>query len=549
MRIFAIGLVLSGILLGQDAVDYNMVTRIRQEAFHHSQVMEILGELTDGIGPRLTNSPAAREANKWSEAKFKEWGLDARLESWGPFGRGWTLKHSEMEMTEPRILPLLALPKAWSDGTQGPIEGEAMMIKIEDESDFEKYAGKLSGKILFLSENKPLEVSEKPDFKRYDEEELDEMCGYDMPSERSGRGGIMRWFKRSQFADQRAAFLAQEGVLATVEVSSFKHGVIRVMGTSGYEKEKGGGPVQMVMALEHYNAIARYLENKEKVTLKLDVQVAFDEEDPMGYNTIGEIPGTGKNKKEIVMAGAHMDSWHAGTGTLDNGTGVAVVMEAARILKTLGIQPNRTIRFGLWTGEEQGLLGSKGYVKEHFVDLKAPDHPAMAMVPERWRDYLSSPTPKKEHEQFSVYFNMDNGGGRFRGIYCQENAAAVPIFKSWLAPFEDLGADRVTMNNTGSTDHISFDSAGLPGFQFIQDPLSYFTRNHHSNLDTLDHAQADDLKQAAAIMATFLYQASQRPGLFPRKPMPEKEDQTEMLDKLMPKKSEAAATTAPTPNP
>lgn len=528
----------------QEPIDYAQVTRIRQEAFRKSQVMKTLRELTEGHGPRLTNSPAARKAAGWAVGRFQEWGLSAQLEEWGPFGRGWTLDFCEVHLAAPRSMPLLALPKAWSEGTKERIGGEACLVKLESPADFEKLKGTLAGKICFVSTHEPHVPSDKADFKRYEAEDLDDLCGYDMPETRSG-SRMVQWLKRSGFADQRQAFLAEEGVLATVEVSSFKNGLIRVMGGSGYDPERGGGPVQLVMAVEHYNAICRYLENKETVRLELDVRVSFHAENPMSHNALAEIAGTGRSKKEIVMAGAHLDSWHAGTGTLDNAVGVAVVMEAARILKALGIQPNRTIRFGLWTGEEQGLLGSRAHVKQRFVEMNYPQHPAIERVPQRMRDYLASPVARKEHELFSVYFNMDNGGGKFRGIYAQENAAAVPIFKAWLAPFEDLDALSVTMNNTGSTDHISFDSAGLPGFQFIQDPLSYFSRNHHSNIDTLDHVVEEDLKQASAIMASCLYHASQRTERFPRKPMPQPENVSELLEQLAAPAGKPAAAEAP----
>jgi carboxypeptidase Q len=506
-----------------EPVDLEMVTRIRDEGLHRSQVLEIVSHLTDGIGPRLTGSPQLKEANEWTRKKLEDWGLaNAHLEAY-PFGRGWSFSKSAVRMVVPREVPLSALPKAWAPGTDGPVRGAAMRADIESEKDLEQLNGKLAGKILFLDPIEELEESERTGL-RYSREELDELFQFEIEREREGswrRRALERWKLRRATAE----LFTMEGVVATVEASSRGNGIVRVTSGGTWEPGENPGVPALVMAREHYNKIVRMLDAGRPVELEIDVAARFHDEDPRAYNTVAEIPGTDK-REEIVMAGAHLDSWHGATGATDNAAGVAVVMEAVRILKTLGVKPRRTIRVALWTGEEQGYFGSLAHLKKHFATRPEPQDPEQRKLPERLREDTWPLQLKPDHARLSAYFNLDNGTGRIRGIYAEENAAVRPIFEAWLAPFSDLGAGTVTLRRTGGTDHVPFNRVGLPGFQFIQDEMDYDSRTHHTHLDDLDHIRGDDLKQASVILASFLYHAAMRPELLPRKPLPQKPPKT-----------------------
>jgi len=511
----------ASMLPAAEPVDLQMVTRIRQEGFRDSKVMETASALTDLIGARLTASPNMKRANEWTRDKLAEWGLaNAHLESWGPFGRGWTYESASVKMLKPAYASLVAIPKAWTAGTDQPVKGGAIKVKLESKEDLEKQKGKLAGRIVLLGDVREVKPQDKAALERYDEKGLSELFLYEIPT---GRPRVDRAeaLRRREFRKPLAEFLAKEKVLAIIEPGSGGDGGTFDVGGSGfYKKDDPPGVPSLVMAVEHYGRIARLLDQKKDVELEVDVRARYHEEDPMGYNTIAEMPGTDK-KGEVVMLGAHMDSWHAGTGATDNGAGVAAMMEAVRLLKALGIKPKRTIRIALWSGEEQGLLGSRGYVSQHFASRPEPKDPRERELPEFLRRETGGPlTVKPEHAKLSVYFNMDNGTGKIRGIYAQENAAVVPIFEAWLEPLKDLGATTVTMRNTGGTDHTSFDSVGLPGFQFIQDDVEYRSRSHHSNVDVYERLQRNDLMQASVVIATFAYHAAMRDGLMPRKPMP-----------------------------
>lgn len=500
--------------------DLEALGRIRDEGFHRSQVMEIVGHLTDVIGPRLTGSPQMKTANDWTLGKLREWGLaNPHLEPW-EFGEGWSFSRAEVRMTAPVPAVLAALPKAWTPGTTGAIAGEAMFLEIEKAEDLDAHKGELAGKILFLSKAPEHKDPAEPVFNRYDRAKLDDLANFDIPGDRDPESWREKARKRRELWLKISDQLVAEGVLATVEVSSFEHGVVRVMGGGGQGiPNQPLGVPGLVMAVEPYERILRLLDAGEKVELSFDIAARFYRESPTQWNTLAEIPGTERNG-EIVMAGAHLDSWHSGTGATDNAAGSAVVLEAVRILKTLGLRPKRTIRVALWSGEEQGLLGSRAYVAEHFASRPESTDEAELALPARWRKPTWPITPKPEHAKIAAYFNLDNGGGRVHGIYAQENLGARMLFERFIEPLSDLGVDTVTMENTGSTDHVSFDSVGIPGFQFIQDSRDYSTRTHHSNIDTYEHLDAADMKQAAVVMASFLYQAAMLETPFPRKPLP-----------------------------
>lgn len=511
----------SGLAAASEPVDLDMVSRIRQEAFHNSQVMATFSHLTENIGARLSNSPRMAEANAWTRAKFEEWGLsNVHDDAFADFGRGWEFSAASVEMLSERVQPLHALPKAWTPGTDGPVEGELVRVDIKKLADLDRYRGKLGGKILLLGEAREYRRGTEPDSHRHDATSLEGLQQFTVPktaaADRAKRA--REYMERQALVRAVNAFFAEEGALAAISISSWDNGIIRVAGGGARKAGEPVGIPELAMIAEHFNPLVRALERGETVRLRVRVDARFtDDDNQPGYNTIAEIPGRGAKAAEIVMLGAHLDSWHTGTGAADNAAGVAVMMEAMRILKAVGARPERTIRVALWSGEEQGLIGSQDYVRRHFASYPEPTDPAQKALPGSLREPTGALRRTRDYDRFSVYFNMDNGSGRFRGIYAQENLAAMPIFEAWLKPFHDVGATTVATRNTGSTDHISFDRVGLPGFQFIQDRLDYFTNVHHTHLDTWDHVEAEDLKQAAAIVASFAYHAAMRAERMPRK--------------------------------
>jgi len=501
-----------------EAVDLDMITRIRAEGFERSQVMDTLFQLTDVIGPRLTGSAQGREASEWTRQQFAKWGLaNAHLEPY-PFGRGWSYTHASLRLVAPREAQLFAIPEAWTPGTQGPIRGPVVRAKIESEKDLAQYKGKLGGKILLLGEPREIKESTESDVKRYDEAKLQEVAQYELPRPRPDFR--TRGLQRRKLRKALAEFLNAEKALATISTSPRSNGILGVAGRGSWEPgSEAPGVPGLVVQSETFDSLVRLVDDGRPVEVEIDVVARFDPEGAQSSDTLAEIPG-GDKAAEVVMAGAHLDSWHGGTGTTDNAAGSAVVMEAVRILKAVGAKPRRTIRAALWTGEEQGLLGSYYYVQQHFASRPEPTDPVQKELPVSLRQETWPLTVKPEHGKLAAYFNLDNGSGKIRGIYAENNASVRPIFEAWLAPLHDLGADTVTLRATGGTDHQSFDRVGLPGFQFIQDELDYDTRTHHTNLDVYDRARPDDLKQAAVVLATFLYDAAMRPEPLPRKPLP-----------------------------
>jgi len=514
----------------QEKVDYAAIQKIRDEALgSNSQVMETLRQLTDVIGPRLTGSPQLKTANEWTRKQLEDWGMaNAHLESWGPFGRGWSFDKSSVTMVSPQgqAAPLIALPKAWTPGTNGAVRGKVVRPgRLESEGDLDKWKGKLEGAILLIGDARELKAPDKNLFQRYDTDELAKVSQFEFPRPRVIPGAApgapvdpQAFGRRFAFQKTLREFLAKEKVLATVEESGLDANIVRLGGGGSREKGEETGPLALVMAAEHFNRIARLMDKKIDVELEIDVKARFHDDDPNAYNTIAEIPGSDPVKKnEIVMVGAHLDSWHPATGATDNAAGSAVAMEVMRILKDM--KPKRTIRIGLWSGEEQGLLGSAAYVREHFGARPLPPADARG-VPAFMRPPAGPITLKADHAKFSSYFNLDNGTGKVRGVWAQQNAAAMPILEAWIKPFADLGVTTVSVRNTGGTDHLSFDAVGLPGFQMIQDEADYDTRTHHTNLDTYDRIQREDMMQASAVMASLVFHAANRDELFPRKPLP-----------------------------
>ena len=508
------------VLWSQEKVDLEAISRIRYEGFHNSKVMEYATGLMDSIGERLTGSPNMKRANEWTRDQLTAAGMsNAHLESWGPFGRGWANQYVNARMTTPDIVPLIVYAKAWTPGTNGVVTGKCIRVIIEKKEDFEKYRGKLAGMILITgpeAEVKP--ITELP-YKRLSDEDLAKTGEYEIPGERPPFR-MSEIARRRQFQKDLNQFYADEKVLAVIDHSrgTAGGGTVFVQSGGSYKPGETTTVPQLTLASEHWTRIARLLQQKKDVTLELNVINTFYDDDLMQYDTIAEIPGTDK-KDEIVMLGAHLDSWHAGTGATDNGAGTIVMMEAMRILKAIGIMPRRTIRIGLWSGEEEGLLGSQGYVEQHFGSRPRMDDPNMKDMPTLLRRDAGPVTVKPEQAKVSAYFNVDNGTGKIRGVYLQENEAVAPIFEAWMRPFKDLGMTTLSMRNTGGTDHLSFDAVGIPGFQFIQDPIEYESRTHHSNMDVYDRLQPEDLKQISVIVASFVYEAAMRDQMLPRKPI------------------------------
>ncbi|MFC4349804.1 M20/M25/M40 family metallo-hydrolase [Kordiimonas lipolytica] len=519
-----------------DAPDLGVISKIRDEGFNHSQVMKTLRHLTDRIGPRLTGTPAMMQANEWTRDQLTEWGLEnAHLEGF-EFGPGWTWESVDVRMTAPRTDQLHALPISWYPGTEGPVTGDVIFAPMKSKADFEKYKGKLKGKIVLVDAVSPYKDPTEMNaedrrranepIRRYTEEELENISTYDVPEGHPGEDG---WTDYKSWGYYLTDFLEEEGAVAVVRRSPRRNMLI---GATGYQYLQGHLPglPGVRMASEHYDRAVRLLKDDQAVSMSLDVKATYYTDDMQSYSTLAEIPGRGRNP-EVVMLGAHLDSWFMGDGAVDNGAGVAVTMEAVRILKAIGFQPKRTIRIGLWGGEEQGYYGSYQYVKNHLATRPESDDEKLKYMEPYAKEFGMFPIAKKpDYERFSAYFNLDNGSGKIRGIYAEGNAAAAAIFTEWLEPFHDLGADTVTMNDTGGTDHEVFDDIGLPGFQFIQDPLDYGSRLHHSTVDTYDHAFEKDLKQAAVIMASFVYNAAMREERFPREPEPREREKDKKDD-------------------
>jgi hypothetical protein len=516
-----------------------VIEKIKDEGLNRSQAVQTLGYLTDVIGARLTGSPQMKRANEWTRDTMTKWGLqNAKLDPWGPFGRGWSLKRFSAHVVSPQTFPVIAYPKAWSPSTRGAVTSEVIHLKGKTAADLEKYKNQLAGKIVMVSNVRKLKANFEPAAARRTDEELTKMADAPDPATvkpqpgnaEAPRRALEDFVMRSTLIN----FAIQQNAAVVINNSGSGSGGTLFVGEASVARELSANPKwqefyganllqpyqkaaeskmvpQVTMASEDYNRVAQMIGAGEKVQMTIDLQAQYHDEDSMSYNTVAEIPGTDL-KEEIVMLGGHLDSWHSSTGATDNAAGVAVAMEAVRILQTLGLKPRRTVRVALWSGEEQGIFGSEAYVKQHFGEMVRGaavngQTPPAQMV------------KKSEYEKLSAYYNLDNGTGKIRGVYLQGNSAVAPIFRQWLEPFKEMGATTLTLSNTGGTDHIPFNAVGLPGFQFIQDQIEYSTRTHHSNQDNYDRIQADDVKQAAVIMAAFVYQTAMMDEKIPRKIM------------------------------
>lgn len=499
-------LLLSQVVLPQERVDEQMVARIKAEGFQKSQAMDTLAYLTDVFGGRLTGSPQLKQAQIWARDKMTAFGLsNSKLERWGSFN-GWNIERFSAEMTAPNYDRLNAYPLAWSPPTNGIVSGTPTVVNLRTKADFDKYRGKLKNAIVFrgtFPRNSAESRFETPT-KRFTDEELAKGNAATDPAGDGINGGSTTTFLDEE-TDWQAGLVAQkaiidflksEGIAALVEPSRRPNGILGVQGY--YTFDPSQNVPAFTMAREQYARIVRLTQQNIPVKVELELKTNSTPA-AEAYNVIAEIPGTDpKLKDEVVLLGGHFDSWHSGTGAVDNGAGCVAIMEAVRILKAVGARPRRTIRVALWDGEEQSYFGSVAYVTQHYGDPLGP-------------------TRKPEHEKLSAYFNLDNGSGKIRGVFLQGNEGIRPIFEAYLKPFDHLGASTLSILNTGGTDHMPFDAVGLPGFQFIQDPLDYGSRLHHTNIDVLEGVIEEDLKINAVIIASLAYHTAMRDERLPRK--------------------------------
>jgi len=532
-----------------ESLDMTMYQRIRDEGLSHSHVLEFASGLMDGIGPRLTGSPNVKKANEWTRDQLTAMGCaNAHLEDWGEFGMGWRQLNTWVRMSAPDTAVFIAQALPWSPSSHGPVNGRAIWVNARDEKDLEKYKGKLDGKIVFFGEMRDVKPVDKALWERRDDADLKKTAEYPVHVGEQEQG-FQDFIRRLEFREAAGRFFAAEHALAVVLPSrdgrngGGSGGTIFDDGGAGlgwfaYKREHAEELPVVVMAIESYGRVYRLLKANVPVSVEMDVETEFTGDHEHGFDTIAEIPGSDpKLKDEVVMVGGHLDSWASATGATDNGAGTVVAMEVMRILNALHVQPRRTIRVGLWTGEEQGEFGSYGYVKQHFGFVPLSAAPDQAKLPDFLRKPAGPVQLKPEQQKISGYFNLDNGSGKIRGIFLQENAAIGPIFQQWIAPLQDLGVSTITMRNTGGTDHEAFDSVGVPGFQFIQDMLDYGSRTHHSNMDTYERLQGEDLAQAAVVEAIFVYNTAMRDQMLPRKPLPHpelEEQRNAPLKNLMP---------------
>lgn len=509
-----------------ERVDTALYARLRAEATARSQVMELASWLSDVHAPRLTGSPTTRAAAEWTMRTLQGWGVrDVRLEPWGPFGRGWSSDHFALRVAGDNPWPVLAYPSAWTPGTNGPVTGEAVLVTVDSLGDLARWAGKLRGRFVLLGAPRTLAPRFEPLATRLSDAQLAELEGRPAPAA-PGMGGapgamnpaMQRAREAAALRTRAMRFVAEQGAAALLLPGQGDGGTVFVSGAGGSRDTAATAPMvpTAVLAAEHYGRLARTLAKGLPVTLELDARHRWHDADRASFNLVADLPGTDRRlKDEVVMLGAHFDTWHAGTGATDNTAGTVVMLEAMRILKAAGVPLRRTVRLALWTGEEQGLLGSRAWVQRHLADRETM-------------------TLRPLHGRVSSYFNLDNGTGRIRGVWLQGNAAVRPIFAQWMAPFRGDGMTTLTLANTGGTDHLAFDAVGVPGFQFIQDGVEYDTRTHHSNMDVYERLQPDDLRHNALVVAAFVMQAANRDALLPRKPLP---------SAVVPARAAAAATT------
>jgi hypothetical protein len=502
-----------------ERLDHAAIARIKDEGLNRSQVMDHIGWLSDVYGPRVTGSPGILQASEWAIGRLTAWGLsNARRESW-LFGKGWSLVRFSAHMIEPQVQPLVGFPGSWTPGTNGVVVADVVRVQIDTDADFEKYRGKLAGKIVLTQPARAVAMLEGPVVLRMTDADFQEAATMPAPADEESRS---RRRAAAAFRTRVQAFYKEEGTVALLDrggdafmaaggsdlswqTQRTDGGTVFPTGGGSRGADAGTGVPSVTLAVEHYNRMVRVLERGVPVKVELNIETKFhDETTPNGFNILAEIPGVDPVlKDEVVLIGAHFDSVAAATGATDNAAGCGAMMEAVRILKAAGTAPRRTIRIGLWGGEEEGLLGSRAYVRQHLADVTT-----MQLKP--------------AHAKLAAYFNSDNGTGRIRGVWLQGNLAVRPIFEQWLVPLRDLGVIALGPRSVSSTDHLSFDAVGLPAFQFMVDRLEYNSRTHHSTMDVYDRVQREDMVQQATVIAVFAYNAAMRDEKLPRKALAER---------------------------
>src|SRR5579871_631542 len=533
-----------------ESLDLETISRIRDEGLRHSHIMEYASGLFDGVGPRLTASPDFAKAAQWSVDQFRRMGAtNPHLESWGDFGMGWQQIGTSLLMTAPSTATFLAQATPWSPATAGEVTGDVIAIPdLKEEKDFDAWKGKLAGKIILYGEAPKINLDPKPLLEHYDQAKLEHFRSYALDGDQNDSHVLPadpalweRVFKEMAFLEKVGHFFADEHALAVLRpggTDSLNDDTGRSLGWFVYSPEHKQAIPSAVIPNDAFGRMHRLVSHNVPVSVRLNIATRFTGDHETGNDVLAEIPGVDPAlKNEVVMLGGHLDSWIAGTGATDDGAGAIIAMEAMRILRALNIQPRRTIRAALWGGEEQGLFGSCGYVTNHFASVSYSTKPEEQVVPLFLRQQTGPVSIKPEHAKLDAYFNTVNGGGRLLGIFAEGNSAVASIFQQWVAPIEDLGFTTVTLRNTGSTDHLAFDEVGLPGFQFIQDPRDYETRSAHTNMDTYERLSEQDMKQAATVMAIFVYNTAQRDAMLPRKPLPHpelEEQQSKPLEGIYP---------------
>lgn len=506
-------------------VNMEVVQKIIEEGTERSRIMEFASWLTDVIGPRLTNSPQMYRANEWTKETLQSFGLDeVWLHEWGPFGKGWELNRFAVHAhSEYGSFPIIGYPKAWSPGFDEVVRGEVIYLRLDSERDFDYYRGKLTGKFVMIEEPATPQQGWDPVARRNSDERLLQLANATqrIVQQTGPTTPNVVALARQQAAYERAQFLFEEQPLAIID-QSYRGwgGQVAIAGatlpsspdipwTERPRPHEIDAPMpipQISFAREHYGRIFRMLEKGITVELEMDLKASFQTENLMAHNTLGIIRGTDPEiGDELVIIGAHLDSWHTGTGATDNAAGSVVMMEAMRILSAIGVQPRRTIKIALWSGEEQGLWGARHYVQDYLAEIEGNIFQSNRI------------RPKEMYDMVSAYYNVDNGTGQIRGIFLQENEALRKLFRTWMIPFEDWDVGTVSWISVGSTDHVPFDRVGIPGFQFIQDPIEYFTLTHHSNMDTFERLIPQDLMRNAMIIAAFAYHTAMLDERLPRK--------------------------------
>jgi len=520
-----------------ETLDLETIARIRDEGINNSHIMEYASGLFDGVGSRLTGSPDFLKAQRWSLDQFRRMSAsNVHTESWGEFGMGWEQIGTSVQMTAPATATILAQATPWSPATSGEVTGEIVAVPaLHDENEFDAWKGKLSGKIILYGDAPKINPEPANPLEHYDQTKLDHLRSFPIDGDQNDSHVLPnnpalweRVFKGMGFLEKVGHFFADEHAVAVLRPGG-SGGIIHddtgsSLGWFVYRPEHKQAIPSAVIANEAFGRMHRLVSHNVPVSVRLNIETKFYGEHEPGTNVIAEIPGTDPAlRDEVVMVGGHLDSWIAGTGATDDGAGAIIAIEAMRILRALNIQPRRTIRAALWGGEEQGIFGSSGYVSNHYGIRTYSTKPEEQLVPEFVRQQTGPVTIKPEHAKLDAYYNTDNGGGKFLGIFTEGSSAIANIFQQWAVPIRDLGFTTVTTRNTGSTDHVPFDQVGLPGFQFIQDPRDYETRSAHTNQDTYERLSENDMKQAAVVMAVFLYNTAQRDSMLPRKPMPHPE--------------------------